>query len=980
MILDRDFKLLATELNGDVHWDKTIKVLYSTDASVYRELPLAVAYPKVEDDIRKLILFAKKHHTSIIPRAAGTSLAGQCVGQGIIMDISRHFTKILEVNQEEGWVRVQPGVIRDELNMHLKKYGFLFGPETSTANRAMIGGMIGNNSCGANSIVYGSTRDRLLEVTTYLSDGSKVSFMPLSTEEFHKKCDGENCEKMEQEIYQSTFFMLSDPDTQEEIDREYPKPEIHRRNTGYAIDILKESDPLVDNGTPFNFCKLIAGSEGTLVMITEAKLAIDPLPPPNIGLLCVHFDSIRKLLEGNIIALKYHPTASELMDHYILECTKENIVQRENRFFVKGDPHAILIVEFRKDSVEEIKAEAEALTRELKSLNLGDHYPLIMGEDTDKVWELRKAGLGLLGNIPGDAKSIPVVEDTAVTTDDLPDYIDEFDEVLGKYDLDCVKYAHVGDGEIHLRPILNLKTQEGVDMFHTIGEESAKLVKKYNGSLSGEHGDGRVRGEFIPIMVGEKNYNLLKKVKHTWDPDNIFNPGKIVETPPMNQSLRYKPGQATREFNTLLNFDATKGLLRAAEKCNGVGACRKTHLSGGTMCPSYMATKDEKDTTRARANILREILTHSEKSNPFNSDEIFEVMDLCLSCKGCKSECPSNVDVAKLKAEFQYQYYKDNPIPFGVKMMGNFSKWNKLSSIWPGFSNFILSNPVTGGMIKRMLGIAKDRSIPLLYKTTLRKWYHQNKETLSNISGENARKIFFFCDEFSNYLDVEIGIKALKLLSKLGYDVQLVDHAESGRSQLSKGFLDTAKKYAVENVMLFSEIINSDTPLIGLEPSAILTFRDEYPDLVPEEMITSAKSLAENVFLIEEFLAREIDRGIITSKQFNRSSRTIKYHGHCHQKVLSSLEPVKKVLSLPENHKVEIIPSGCCGMAGSFGYEKKHYDVSMKIGELVLFPAVRGFERSATVVAPGTSCRHQIKDGTGKVALHPVEVLLEALN
>ncbi len=572
-------KQLAAELDGEFYDDTIIRTLYATDASAYREMPLAVAIPGSIGDIKKLIAFARSEKTSLIPRTAGTSLAGQVVGNGIIVDVSKNFTQILELNKEERWVRVQPGVIRDELNMFLKPHGFLFGPETSTANRAMIGGMVGNNSCGSNSVVYRSTREHLLEVTAILSDGTETEFKALTIDDFHKKCEGNN---LEAGIYKTVRSLLSNYDNQVEIRKEFPKKSVERRNTGYAIDVLLESAPFTAGAEDFNFCKLIAGSEGTLAFITEIKLNIVPLPPKESGLLCVHFNSIDESLRANLIALKYNPAASELIDHYILECTKGNIEQSKNRFFVQGDPGAILVVEFLKNTREEIIEIAKQVEIEMRSAGLGYHFPLLFGDDSKKIWSLRKAGLGLLSNLPGDAKAVPVIEDTAVDVNDLPAYIRDFNEILKKHNLYSVHYAHAGSGEIHLRPILNLKTKEGNQLFRTIAEEIATLVKKYNGSLSGEHGDGRLRGEFIRQMVGEKNYRLLKEVKSVWDPQNIFNPNKIVDTPSMNSMLRYTPGQHTPEFKTIFRFN-NQDILQHAEQCNGSGDCRK-HIYPAERC------------------------------------------------------------------------------------------------------------------------------------------------------------------------------------------------------------------------------------------------------------------------------------------------------------------------------------------------------------------------------------------------------------
>ena len=971
-MMEQQLRQLAGRLKGELHTDTTMRTLYATDASAYREMPLAVAIPDGMDDLRELILFAKNNKTSLIPRTAGTSLAGQVVGNGIVVDVSRNFTRIIELNKEEGWVRVEPGVIRDELNLFLKPHGLFFGPETSTANRAMIGGMVGNNSCGSNSVVYRSTREHLLEVKALLSDGSEVVFGAVDLDTFHAKCE---LQTLEGSIYRTTRSLLSHYETQEEIRKEFPKKSVERRNTGYAVDLLIDMAPFTAGGPEFNFCSLIAGSEGTLAFITEIKLNVVPLPPKEIGLLCVHFHTIDESLRANLIGLQYRPSASELIDHYVLECTKENSEQSKNRFFVQGDPGAILVIEFCRESREEIEKITQQVEADMRAAGLGYHFPVLYGADTKKIWSLRKAGLGLLSNLPGDEKAVPVIEDTAVDVVDLPAYIREFNEILKKYGLYSVHYAHAGSGELHLRPIINLKTKEGNQLFRSIAEEVATLVKKYNGSLSGEHGDGRLRGEFIRQMVGEKNYRLLTSIKDAWDPQHIFNPNKIVDTPPMDTMLRYEPGQLTPEFTTLFRFHQ-QDILQHAEQCNGSGDCRKTHLSGGTMCPSYMGTRNEKDTTRARANILREFLTHSPKSNRYDHQEIYEVMDLCLSCKACKSECPSNVDMAKLKAEFLQHYYDANGVPFRARLIANFTRMSKLSSLVPALYNALINNSITGSLVKTVSGFSVKRSLPTISKQTLKNWYnHFDQHSVQPLN----KKVYLFCDEFTNYTESHIGIKAVQLLNALGYEVIIPEHDESGRTWLSKGLVRRAKQIANRNIRVLSPLISAEHPLIGIEPSAILTFRDEYPDLADDEALEAARQLSKHSYYIDEFLAREVKAGRITSDQFTDAPMQIKVHGHCQQKAVGSLSDTVNVLSLPRHYRVETIPSGCCGMAGSFGYEKEHYDLSMRIGELVLFPAVRSSAPDCTVAAPGTSCRHQIKDGTGALAKHPVEVLYEAL-
>ena len=972
--MEERLRRLASLLEGELHFDRKMRVLYATDASAYRELPLAVAVPKNEEDLRRLIRFAREEGTSLIPRTAGTSLAGQVVGNGIVVDVSRHFDRILEFNAEERWVRVQPGVVRDELNRFLEPHGLFFGPETSTANRAMIGGMVGNNSCGSNSVVYRSTREHLLEVKALLSDGSEAVFGEMETEDFHRRCEEPG---FEGSLYRNIRTILGDYGNQVEIRREFPRPSVERRNTGYAIDTLLETEPFTAGGPRFNFCRLIAGSEGTLAFLTEIKLNLVELPPKETGLLCVHFETIDESLRANLVALRHSPSASELIDHYVLECTKDNAEQRQNRFFVQGDPGAILVVEFRRETRAEVEAVAARVEAEMREAGLGYHFPLLFGNDTKRIWNLRKAGLGLLSNLPGDEKAVAVIEDTAVDVNDLPAYIRDFNGILEKHGLYSVHYAHAGSGELHLRPIINLKTEEGHRLFRTIAEEIAALVKKYNGSLSGEHGDGRLRGEFIRQMVGERNYGLLKQVKRAWDPELIFNPGKIVDTPPMDSFLRYDAGQKTPGFETVFRFHG-QDILQHAEQCNGSGDCRKSHLAGGTMCPSYMATREEKDTTRARANILREFLTRSDKTNRYDHREIYEVMDLCLSCKGCKSECPSNVDVAKLKAEFLQHWYDAHGVPMRSQLIARFSALSRLGLLAPALYNFMMTAPLVSRFVKGAVGFAAARSLPTLHGYTLRSWHRRHRSMKTSRKDFPNGKVHLFCDEFTNYTDTHIGRKAVLLMEHLGYEVVIPDHGESGRTWLSKGLLREAKRIANTNITLLSPIVSEDAPLVGIEPSAILSFRDEYPDLATDDNLEAAKRLAGNALQFDEFFCREVRKGRIKPEDFDKAPLRILLHGHCQQKAVSSLSTTVEMLRLPANRTVETIPSGCCGMAGSFGYEAEHYDLSMRIGELVLFPSVRKASSDTVIAAPGTSCRHQVKDGTGRLALHPIEVMYEA--
>ena len=964
MIPNATLEKLNQALSGTVLFDDLHKTIYATDASVYRKIPLAVAFPEDEKDLKTLICFATDHKITLIPRTAGTSLAGQCVGDGIVVDVSKHFTSILEFDELAKTITVQPGIVRDELNVFLKPFGLFFGPNTSTSNRCMIGGMVGNNSSGSTSIKYGVTRDKVVQIDTILSDGSTAVFNEISSEEFNQK-KREN--SLEGSIYKSIFTELSSEENQQEIKAQFPKEIIHRRNTGYAVDEFLVSDLFGGKQPTINVAKFLSGSEGTLAFSTAITLQLDALPPTESIMVTAHFTSINESLKATVIAMKHNLYNCELMDKTILDCTKSNREQVKNRFFLHGDPAAVLMLEVAANTIEAAEILANNLITDLKENNFGYHHPKVYGKDIAKVHHLRKAGLGLLGNMVGDKKAVACIEDTAVALEDLPNYIEEFTQIMDKYQQEAVYYAHAGAGELHLRPILNLKKKEDVVLFRKITTETAELVKKYKGSFSGEHGDGIVRAEFIPRMIGEQNYQLLRRIKKAFDPNNIFNKGKITDAFSMDESLRYEVDRIEPKIETIQDFSDSEGILKLAEKCNGSGDCRKPASAGGTMCPSYRATKNEKDTTRARANMLREVLTNNGAKNKFDSSELKEVFDLCLSCKACASECPSNVDIATLKAEFLYQYQETNGYSFRSKLFANNVKYNKLGSIAPALTNAILNTPFA----KAAMGVAQQRSVPKLAPKTLKKWV--KKQPISS----HAKTVYFFCDEFTNFYDVAIGKDAFYLLDKLGYNLQLVAHEESGRSFISKGFLKQAKVICNLNVTVFKDLITEETPLIGIEPSAILTFRDEYIRLADDT--ASAEKIAKNVFTFEEFLAKEVEKGAFNADLFTSATKTLKIHGHCHQKALSGTHSSFQILNIPKNYEVTIMNTGCCGMAGSFGYEKEHYAISMQVGEDTLFPKIRNTPIETEIVAAGTSCRHQIYDGTKRLAKHPITILKEAL-
>ena len=1017
-----------------IHTDPLHRIAYATDASAYREVPKGVSFPENEQDIIFLIKEAQKHKTHLIPRAGGTSIAGQVVGNGIVVDISKHFKKILEINPEERWARVQPGVVLDELNLALEPYGLFFSPETSTSNRCCIGGMFGNNSCGSHSLIYGSTRHHVLEARGVLCDGSIEVFKTYNIRELEERFGNSFWENesnlLIQNIYTQLIRWALDENTVHLIEDNYPDKSLRRRSCGYAIDEVIEDlhnaeKPLKDR--TINLCKVLAGSEGTLAFITEIKVDLDPLPPKEKMVVCAHCDTLQKSFLGNLVALKYHPSAVELMDRNILELSKQNVEQQKNRFFVQGDPAAILIIELRGETREEIDAVADQLEQALieNEEQLVYACSRVYGAEISKVWSLRKAGLGLLTGMKGDAKPIGVIEDTAIAPEKLPAYMADFAQMLENLGLSCVYHAHISTGELHLRPIINIKEEEGKRKFREVAYQTALLIKKNKGSLSGEHGDGRLRGEFIQLLYGDEVYALMQDLKKCWDPLQVFNLHKIVDTLPMDSMLRFEVGQqyalekvigeSKTYYNWKAAFDECKvegatgaknqlhALMCSIEQCNGAGDCRKSNLIGGTLCPAFKVSGDETKATRARANVLREILTRGWESEAFTvancvpqfekdtssqfatktsilkSKELAEVLDSCLACKGCRSECPSNVDMTRLRSEILQHKYDVSGMPlrsFAVSWMATVERLGHI--VWPIY-NLFASWEFSSNIIKRIIKFSTERDIPTLSRVTMRKAVKKACRKHKRLATKG--KVYLFADEFTNFQEAELGLTFAQLLLRLGYEVEIPKHVESGRAAISKGNLKLAKKFALKNVNLLKDKVTEELPLVGIEPSCILSFRDEYPDLVPAELRSQAQRLGRNALLFDEFIMREVHTGRIKADDFKADAVEIWLHGHCHQKALVGTEKTVAALKLLKNAQIHVIPSGCCGMAGSFGYEKEHYKTSLAIGEMVLFPTIRkAIENTnnsipAIVSAPGTSCRQQILDGTGVHAVHPIEIL-----
>tara|TARA_R110000868_G_scaffold304437_3_gene565001 strand:+ start:18953 stop:21799 length:2847 start_codon:yes stop_codon:yes gene_type:complete len=942
--------------------DLLTRQLYASDASMYEELPNGVAFPKSVRDIQELIQKANRDGFAITPRSAGTSLAGQATGNGIIMDVSRFMTEIEEVNRQEHFAKVQPGVIRDSLNRKALESGLLFGPDTSTTNRCMIGGMIGNNSAGSFSIKHKTTREHVLEMEVVLSDGSVAYLKPLSLDELEQK---KKLQNLEGHIYRSMLNLLESQ--QKTISDNYPHPEIIRRNTGYALDKLLEMEPVTKNGRNFNLCELLCGSEGTLAITSSAKLNLAPLSEHQL-LIIPQFNSLKDAMLATKEAVKLNPSAVELVDFIILNATKGNLEQSKNRFFLDGDPKYILIIQFEGNDLQELEERAKELLSVLKGKNLGYSYPIVSKKiEMNRVWELRKAGLGLLMGLGTDSRTPAFCEDTAVRVEDLPEYIEDFQLILKKYNTECVFYAHASVGELHLRPIIDTTTKKGIETMKSMAHEIALLVRKYKGSLSGEHGDGRARAPYIEYVLGKEMIPILRQVKEIWDPNYIFNPGKIVQPKQIELDLRFSPSYKKPKVDTVFKYRKEGSFGDVTELCNGAGVCRKLAESGGTMCPSYMATKDEKDSTRGRSNVFRQVFA-GENPNAFESNELKEALDLCLSCKACKSECPANVDMAKMKTEFLNGWHEKKGAKLGDKFFSNAASGYKIASLFPSISNAVLGlNPIKK-ILEKVVGIDARRDLPTFAKQTFRDWFFTRK------AKEQGNLVVLFVDVFTNYHQPEIGKAAVLVLEKMGFKVELAKNMESGRPQLSKGFLKDAKKIAEKVIKELSHFAEQDIPIIGLEPSEILTLRDEFVDLCDEELLSQAKVLASNSFTFEEFISSHTD--VLAPATSN--NQHVVLHGHCHSKALTGNSATISALE-SVGYQVEVLETGCCGMAGSFGYEKGHFEVSMDIGELVLFPSLRKKKESDLVCAPGFSCRHQIKDGVDQNSWHPAELIAKAI-
>ena len=948
--------------------DKTIQTdtltrrLYANDASIYEEIPQGVFFPENADDICNIIQRSATENFTITARSAGTSLSGQTTGGGIIMDVSRHLADILSIDPDNKIAHLQPGVIRDTLNREAAKFGLQFGPDTATTNRCMIGGMIGNNSCGSFSIKHKTTREHILEIDAVLSDGSRVIFKPLDEDELNQKL---SLKTLEGSIYRGMINLLKEH--KETILSRYPHPHIIRRNTGYALDRLCEMAPITPGGRPFNLAELLCGSEGTLAMTTSAKLNLVPLPKQKV-LVIPQFRTLHEAMVATVEAVKQLPSAVELVDDIILGATKGNIEQRKNRFFLDGEPKCILIIQFEGNNLPELQDKAAQLAKTLSQSGLSYAQPIYSDEqEMARVWELRKAGLGLIMGLHKEFPSPTFVEDAAVRVEDLPDYIRDFQQILKKYDTKCIFYAHASVGTIHTRPVVDVTRPEGMQTLKNIAADAAELIKKYRGSFSGEHGDGRVRSPFLEIVMGSEITALLQQTKEIWDPEYRFNPGKIVNPKSIDSDLRYSSAYRQPDVDTQFHWRKSGGFGSALEQCNGAGVCRKLAASGGTMCPSYHATREEKETTRGRANLFRQLFS-GKQADAFTSDELKDALDLCLSCKACKSECPANVDMAKMKAEFMNGWHEQKGVTVGERFFGTPEKFYPFASLFPFLTNFINSLIPVKWLLEKTFGIDRRRNLPTFARQTFESWF---KKFGANTGQPGQKQVLLLVDLFTNYHEPDIAKSAYRVLKRLGYDVLVPGIWPTGRPQISKGLLNEAKIICDTNIKRFIPFSERGIPIIGLEPSEILTLRDEYLDLCDDSDLDRCKQIANNTFLWEEFLATELASA--DAPEIGKG-KTVYLHGHCHTKALVGNSPLMQAFKQLGFNPVEL-QTGCCGMAGSFGYEKSKYDVSMQVGEQVLFPALRNLDDREKICAPGFSCRHQIADGVMRQAVHPAVIM-----
>lgn len=930
-------RYLRQNIAGEVRFDDTSRRLYSTDASHYLVQPLGVVIPRTADDLAVAVQIASELGIPITARGAGTSLSGQAIGPGLVIDCSKYLNRIGPVDVGSRRVRVQPGVVLNQLNRELEPFGLMFGPEVATASRATLGGMIGNNSAGSRSIVNGRTVDHVVSLRTVLSDGTGAEFGSLNPTEYERKLE---LRTREGEAYRATERAVRVNAT--EIEARTPK--IQRKVSGYNLASLIGSRSLVP---------LLVGSEGTLGLVAEAELNLIPRPKFR-GLLVPQFATLAAALDTLEACLELAPSAVELLDRMLIELAREQRSLKHNMAAIQGRPEALFMVEFASDDAADVSYRVHELERRLRGVpGLIAAVPAIEPSLRDPLWSLRESALPLLFGMVGERKPVTFVEDCAVDPHRLPEFAARFRETLQHHGTDGAFYGHASVGCLHIRPVLNLHDPADVRTMRAIMTDITDLVLSFGGSLSGEHGDGMVRSEWNRKMFGPAVYDAFKQVKRGFDPGNVLNPGKVVDGPAMEENFRVPPGKPLPQVETVFDYSSQGGFFPSIELCNGVGVCRKTQ--GGAMCPSYRATKDERDTTRARANALR------LSSLDGDSRWVPEVMDLCLSCKACKNECPSNVDMAKLKAEWQHAHYRSHLRPVGHRMLKHIHRLSPLAAKFGGLGNWFARRGVVRRMMETFAGIDRRRSLPEFHREHFRRWFAKR-----SVPEAKSQTVVLLDDCFTTFQEPQIGRAAVTLLERTGHSVQLAGIC-CGRAMISKGFLTEARKLAQLGIAKLDPLASAGVPILGLEPSCLLTLADEWPELVPGP---AAQRVAAAARLAEEFIARSMGGTMLSLVPTGPAL----LHGHCHQKALVGIGGTADALKLAPNLDVTVLDAGCCGMAGAFGYEKNHYDISLSIANLALIPALNA-NPEATIIATGTSCRHQIRDLTGRTALHPLEVL-----
>lgn len=980
---------LRKQLAGEIRFDAASRKLYSTDASIYQIEPLGVVIPRTAADVVATMQVCAEMRVPIIARGGGTSLSGQSIGPGVIIDHSKYLNAILDLDPVTRTVRIQPGVVLDALNRAAAVHDLQFGPDVSTSSRANLGGMIGNNSAGSRSIVFGKTIDHVRRMDVVLSNGQQTVFAPLPTAEWDRRAAGKS---FEADLYRTVRDVVRQET--DEIVRRYPR--IQRRVSGYNLDVF--CPQFTDRDDDVGLHQLIVGSEGTLALITEVELKLVPRPRAR-GLLVPQFTTLAAALDTLAACLELQPSAVEVLDHFLLERAASNLALQDTMKTIQGHPGAVFMVEFSGDERAEVADRVERLQRRLAGApGLLAAVPAIDPALRDPLWDLRRAAMPVLYGMPGDPKPVTFVEDVAVAPAHLPEFIARFRDILNRNGTDGSFYGHASVGCLHIRPVLNLKKTEDVVRMRKITAEVTDLVLEYGGALSGEHGDGLARSEWNEKMFGTRLYRAFQRVKAAFDPQGLLNPGKVVGAPPMTENLRYPPGYDPVEPATVFDYSKQQGFLRSIEMCNGAGVCRKAQ--GGAMCPSFRATLDEADSTRGRANALRHALSmtsvelgtrRSERGTPIltfvpsselrapssavpaalRSKWVHEIFDLCLMCKACKAECPSNVDVAKLKAEFLQFYYRGRTRPLGHLLSKNIHHFNRLAAPLAPLVNWLQTREASRRLLESFAGIDQRRSLPLLHRRHFRRWFARHRP---DANAGRVGKVLLLADCFTTYNEPQIGQAAVRVLERAGYAVELAKVSCCGRSLISKGYLYEARALIQQEVRPLARRMADGTPLLGLEPSCLLTLADEWTELAPS---SETRKVATACHLVDSWLAKQVQAGRCELPMLPRSEKCV-LHGHCHQKALLGTAASAPALKLIPGLDVKVLDAGCCGMAGMFGYEREHYDLSVKIANLTLLPALAAAPE-AMVVAPGTSCRHQIKDLAGRTALHPLEVVADAM-